>query len=213
MQLAGTKANTRRAPFPWYSKKPVLEPRKLAYFAIITVPINNSSILARFKPSQPLMMSSGTRDLPKNARKKTFFRPFSPETASQKKIWKSIRGVTWLTITCHCTYRQYPVPQVLITEKTRVFIRPLSPTKSLFFIHLFGCTPALRPGYTQKRFFFKYELFKEFIACFNIWLLIMTSNYMFESLVTMVTKQAGINCWKAPLPWEKNEQKQQNWMT
>ena len=138
MQLAVTTANTRRAHFPWYNKQPVLEPSKLVYFPIITVPINSSSILARFKPSQLLMMSSGTRDLPKNAKKEALFWRFSTETACQKKIGKTIRGVTWLTFTCHHIYRQYPVPQVLIKEKIRVFVGPPSPQENLFFIYFLG---------------------------------------------------------------------------
>ena len=53
------------APCPWNTNCQQLESSIWKKFVTFTVPMNISLKLARFKPSQPLMMSSGTSKWPK----------------------------------------------------------------------------------------------------------------------------------------------------
>ena len=102
---------------------------------IFTVPINSSSKLARIKPSQLLMMSSGTSKL----------RP-----AAQKWRRDMAGSVTWSAIIAHNKCMSYPVPKVLSAEKQDV--KDISPPHKWpfkFFFHTFaGVSYPLKIGGT-----------------------------------------------------------------
>ena len=69
------------APCPWTTNCQQLESSNWTKFVTFTVPINSSLKLARFKPSQPLMMSSGTSKWPKTQQNYAIWTHFQGNSA------------------------------------------------------------------------------------------------------------------------------------
>ena len=109
------------APCPWTTNCQQLESSIWTKFVTFTVPINSSLKLARFKPSQPLMMSSGTSKWPKTQQIYaiwTHFQGYSADNlADQKANSNAPTVVTWPHATWQCTCIPFPVPPSKPLEK------------------------------------------------------------------------------------------------
>ena len=112
------------ASCPWKTNRWLLTTQFQRSCVILTVPINSSSKLARTKPSQPFMISSGTSKLPKFGNKTSlllfFFAKLPPSEehpAAQKLRRNMASSVTWSAIIAHKKCMSYPVPKVLSVEK------------------------------------------------------------------------------------------------
>ena len=94
-------------------------------FVTFTVPINSSLKSARFKPSQPLTMSSGTCKRPKTQK----FRAILTHFQGNSNV-SSI--VTWPTVMWHYTCITIPSPSIKISRKRRILTTPTPPPSSPF---------------------------------------------------------------------------------
>ena len=109
------------APCPWTTNCQQLESSIWTKFVTFTVPINGSLKLARFKPSQLLMMSSGTSKWPKTQQFYAIWTHFqgnsADDLADQKANSNAPSVVTWPHATWQCTCIPFPVPPSKPLEK------------------------------------------------------------------------------------------------
>ena len=109
------------APCPWTTNCQQLESSIWTKFVTFTVPINSSLKLTRFKPSQPLMMSSGTSKWPKTQQFYAIWTHLqgnsADDLADQKANSNAPSVVTWPHATWQCTCIPFPVPPSKPSEK------------------------------------------------------------------------------------------------
>ena len=89
-----------------------------------------------------------------------------------------------------------PSPPGFNYGKNKSFYKATLPHKKPIFHTFVWVYSPLKAGVHPKKIFLQIQTFQGIYGMFQhmTTVLIMTSNYMFESLVTMVTKPAGINC-------------------
>ena len=110
-----------------------------------TEQINSSLKLARFKPSQPLMMSSSTSKWTKHSNLGQVWHitqgNSANDSADQKANSNVSSIVTWPTVMWHYTCITIPSPSIKISRKRRVLTPPppsllAKKKKKKIFIHL-----------------------------------------------------------------------------
>ena len=119
------------APCPWTTNCHQLATSDWTKVVTFTVPINSSLKLARFRPSQPLMMSSSTRKWPKTQQFGAILTHFQGNSANDSADQKANSNVssivTWPTVMWHYTCITIPNPAIKISRKRGVLTPPPPP--------------------------------------------------------------------------------------